>query len=352
MLSRSTVFAALLFASAASFAQAAVPLDRTQAAQALDQLDKALNSYVFPEKADAVRKALKADRETLLAAKDVDAFTAAVSEEMQRVGGDKHLNVTYEPTKIETAAGERPPLWPEPLAKGIAQGLMSVRRLPGNVGYIKLRYLVDTPEAEAMMTNIVAMLKDTDALIIDLRANNGGGAGAGDVLISHLSNTLIPMEELHYRQPDGSWEIEKVVVKPAVGGAAFDGKPIYVLTSSRTFSAAEAMAYVLKAADRATLVGETTRGGANPANAPAQTLGGGFSVFVPNGKVVHPTTKGNWEGVGVAPDVAVPAGEALTTAYTLALKAAKPVITLKGLEDQRAKAMADPKAALIADQEL
>jgi hypothetical protein len=75
-------------------------------------------------------------------------------------------------------------------------------------------------------------------------------------------------------------------------------------------------------------------------------------VFIPNGHVVHPVTHANWEGVGVVPDVPTAPDQALTTAYTLALKAAKPLVATPKSENERAAAMADPRAALLADQAL
>ena len=46
-----------------------------------------------------------------------------------------------------------------------------------------------------------------------------------------------------------------------------------------------------------------------------------FAIFVPTGRAINPITKANWEGVGVEPDVKVPAGEARETARAMALKA-------------------------------
>jgi hypothetical protein len=78
----------------------------------------------------------------------------------------------------------------------------------------------------------------------------------------------------------------------------------------------------------------------------------GFRVFIPNGHVVHPVTHANWEGVGVIPDVQTAPDQALTAAYALALKAAKPAVATPRSEKERAEAMADPRAALVADQAL
>jgi C-terminal processing protease CtpA/Prc len=95
-------------------------------------------------------------------------------------------------------------------------------------------------------------------------------------------------------------------------------KPVYVLTSARTFSGGEECAYDFQTQKRATLVGETTGGGANPGG--PVSLGNGFLAFIPTGRAINPLTKTNWEHVGVKPDVAVPAAEALKTAHVALLK--------------------------------
>ena len=94
---------------------------------------------------------------------------------------------------------------------------------------------------------------------------------------------------------------------------------MYVLTSGRTFSGAEEFAYNLQALKRATIVGETTGGGAHPGG--IVTLPHGLAVFVPTGRAINPITKTNWEGTGVKPDVAVPADTALEKALELARRA-------------------------------
>jgi C-terminal processing protease CtpA/Prc len=195
------------------------------------------------------------------------------------------------------------------------------------------------------------LLKDTDALIIDLRQNGGGGGATDEQMLGHLSKTPIPMARITWRNADGSTVVDQRSPAKPAGGPLYPDKPVFVLIAKRTFSAAEAMAYDLKAAGRATLVGETTGGGANPANRPSP-LSYGFRIFIPNGHVEHPTTHANWEGVGVAPDVSVASAEALTTAYGLALKATKPAVSTPRSDKERADAIADPRAALLADQVL
>ena len=123
---------------------------------------------------------------------------------------------------------------------------------------------------------------------------------------------------------------------PYVPGKKFGDKPVYVLTSKDTFSGGEEFAYNLKTRQRATLIGETTGGGAHPGT--AYRLHPHFDVFIPNGRAVNPITGSNWEGTGVTPDIPINQEQAFTVAYGMALKAvienlgeapSRPVIALK-----------------------
>ena len=95
-------------------------------------------------------------------------------------------------------------------------------------------------------------------------------------------------------------------------GKRFVDKPVFVLTSKATFSAAEGFSYALKNLKRATLIGETTGGGAHPVE--PHRIDDNFFIIVPSGRSISPITKTDWEGTGVEPDVKVPAASALDEA--------------------------------------
>jgi len=103
---------------------------------------------------------------------------------------------------------------------------------------------------------------------------------------------------------------------PDVPGKRLDGKPAFVLTSKQTFSGAEEFTYNLKNLKRATIVGETTGGGAQPVS--GHRIDDHFMIGVPFAKTVNPVSKTNWEGTGIEPDVKVSAADALATAQKLA----------------------------------
>jgi C-terminal processing protease CtpA/Prc len=159
----------------------------------------------------------------------------------------------------------------------------------------------------------LSVVAQGDALIIDLR-NNAGGMETSRLLMGYLLEGGQPLSG-EYNRPANR---HSAGVSPDwVPGRRFgSAKPVFVLTSRKTFSAAEAVAYDLQALKRATIVGETTGGGAHPFE--YRRIHPHFAVDLPEGRSINPITGGNWQDVGVKPDVAVPADQALDVALKLA----------------------------------
>jgi C-terminal processing protease CtpA/Prc len=343
-MNRRIILSVAVATAAALFTSAANAGDLTPAAArgALDALDKGLAGYVDPATGEKARAAVRAGRDRYLQLDDRQAFADAISADLLAATGDLHLKLRVNTTSAQTAA-----LSADDSARLLARsayGLMTVRRLPGNIGYLKLRNFPPGEDGWPTIDAAMLLLKDTDALIIDLRENTGGG-GADERLLGHLSRTPIPMAVIRWREADGSFTTTTRKPSAPESGPLYPDKPVFLLIANRTFSAAEEFAYDLQAAKRATLVGETSRGGANPSNRPVE-LGAGLSAFVPNGLVTHPTTGGNWEGVGIRPDVATPPDQALTEAFARALAVARPTVSTPRSEKELADAKADPRAAL------
>jgi C-terminal processing protease CtpA/Prc len=161
-------------------------------------------------------------------------------------------------------------------------------------------------------------LANTDALIFDLRQNGGGDPEMVALISSYLfGDKPVHLNSLYWRKGDRT---EDFYTKPNLANKKFGDKDIYVLTSSRTFSGAEEFSYNLKNLKRATLIGETTGGGANPGG--MFRLSEHFGVFIPTGRAVSPITKTNWEGTGVEPDIKAPKEQALKIAHLMALNKA------------------------------
>jgi hypothetical protein len=318
---------------------AAAAVARDDISVVLETLNKMLGSYIDAGKVPAARNALKANRDRYLGLTDPQALAKALTTDIGTALGDKHFYVRA-PGAASPTASARDPAARAAAEARIAYGVETVRRLPGNVGYLDLRLFGMTPESAARADAAMDLLSDTEALIIDLRRNGGGGGEAMGALFARLSTTPIPRSVQIWRRDDGGFDRVQPETPERPAQKRY-GKPVYILTSDRTFSAAETFAYDLQAARRATIVGETTRGGANPMNRPLLQLGSGFLAFISNGRSENPITGGTANGAGVRPDLATGADGALEAAYRAAL-AALP----DEAQGERARAKADPAAAL------
>jgi hypothetical protein len=259
-----------------------------------------------------------ASRKAYDAIVDPQALCARITTDVQAWSHDPHFAVFYSPTPVHQH--DRDQATPaekaeeQKRAAGDNYGFARVERLDGNVGYLDLRYFADSDGA-ATASAAMALVGHTDALIVDLRQNGGGGDnGVAAVLWSYLlPGGATQLAELHWK-PDGS--VRSFSTLPSVPGAKYLG-PVYVLMSRETFSAAEGFSYTLQTRKRAVLVGEQTLGGVHPVK--YRPLGTHVGVLIPAGRYVDALTGTDWTG-GVKPDVAVPAAQALTRAHMLALE--------------------------------
>jgi hypothetical protein len=118
-----------------------------------------------------------------------------------------------------------------------------------------------------------------------------------------------------------------------VPGRRLTDQPVYVLTSSRTFSAAEEFTFDLRNLERATVVGDTTGGGGHTVAGYTFAFDGfRIGIRLPYGRAHNPENNEGWEGVGVIPHIAVPADQALEAAHADALRK-----LLETEEDERFK---------------
>jgi hypothetical protein len=298
-------------------------IDAKVRTEVIDNILKNLNeSYVFPDVAKQmetdVRSRLKnSEYESITSAK---AFAKKLTDDLQSVSRDKHLRVRYsykaipvrekkgEPTAEEVKEFEN-------YLKRINYGFEKVERMSGNIGYIDLRGFTDPVSGAETVAAAMNFVNNTDALIFDLRQNGGGDPAMVALICSYLfGDKKVHLNDLYFRPEN---KTEEFWTNPSVLGKKYGDKDIYVLTSNRTFSGAEEFSNNLKVLKRATIIGETTGGGANPGGMFRMTEN--FGVFIPTGRAINPVTKTNWEGTGVKPDIDVPADQALKTAYLLAL---------------------------------
>lgn len=317
--------AAILAISVALVAQAQpmpeppdMPIDAAARKQVIDgALDAMDQAYVFPETAAKVRTTIR-EREAAGEYAKVESareLARKLTDDLQAVTRDKHVRVQYR--RAMPPPGALAPGSPD-FQRAVNYGFEKAERLEGNIGLLELRsFSADGPQMEATAAAAMTFLANTDALIIDLRRNGGGRPEMVALVSSYLFDARTHLNDLYWREGNRT---DQFFTRTDVAGQRFGGtKPVFVLVSKRTFSGAEEFAYNLKALKRATIVGETSGGGANPGG--PRKLGENFAIFVPTGRAINPITKTNWEGVGVEPDVVVPAEQALEKARELAGKA-------------------------------
>ena len=211
---------------------------------------------------------------------------------------------------------EPPPARPHPDPQVLAArncGFEKAEHYSPNIGYLKINWFDDPEYCAATAMAAMNFLADSEALIFDLRENHGGAPQMSALVSSYLFDERTHLEDIYDRRQNST---EQLWTFPYLPGKKFTGKPIFVLTSSRTFSAGEQFSYDVKMLKRATLIGETTGGGAHPMS--PHRIADHFVMRVPFGRFINPVSKTDWERTGVEPDVKVSAAEVLDAAKKLA----------------------------------
>ena len=323
------VTALLVLGTVAVFGQGAnaPAIDAVRKQAVVEEIATLFNrNYIFADTARKVEEALRAR----LKAGDFDKaatapdFARAVAAVILDVSKDRHTGFAYDPGLAEDL--RRLASQSEEEAKKVRErqllesrrdnfGFRKVERLAGNIGYIDFR-VFESP-ADAGPTAVAAMnfLAYCDAIIVDLRQNGGGDPAQIQLISSYLFEEPVHLHDLYARATDRT---ENYWTLPYVPGAKAAKADVYVLTSARTFSGAEEFSYNLQNLKRATIIGETTGGGAHPTN--AMIVQNDYLLRVPFARAINPVSKTNWEGTGVKPDIACPAAEAFDKAYVLAVE--------------------------------
>jgi tetratricopeptide (TPR) repeat protein len=333
MISRSLAIVAALCVLPHVHAQEIQQLSRSDKKAAIERIDSLLiDNYVFEDVArrcaDHLNRRFAAG--TFDSASDLQEFSRELTKELQSISHDKHMRVSVPPQPPDRANAPDPLRDDLRMRRSMAEHNFGVARaevLEGNIGLLDIRSFPPTELSRGTVTAALKVLENVDALIVDLRKNSGGNPDLIRYYCSYFFPAKTHLNSLYWRQGNRT---EEFWTLDSVDGKRRQDLPIFILTSSRTFSGGEEFAYDFKTRKRATLVGETTGGGANP---------GGFfrinswlGIFIPTGRAINPVTKTNWEGTGVEPDIKVAADDALNTCLPLAREKAK---QHEGMEKQR-----------------
>jgi hypothetical protein len=232
-------------------------------------------------------------------------FAALLTTQMRDVSHDMHLEVVYNSAPPRQSTPEEFAHMLDGLRKGNCS-FKKVQILPHNIGYLKLDAFLDPSACGATATAAMTSLNQVDALIFDLRDNRGGTAEMVSLLSSYLFDHPEYMFDPRRVPTPQSWTASPVP------GSKLANKPVFILTSSTTISAAEQFTYDLKMLKRATIVGETTAGGAHAGV--WLRIDDHYGMAIPENRAVNPYSKSDWEATGIQPDIKVPAASALQAA--------------------------------------
>jgi hypothetical protein len=283
-------------------------------------------SFVIPANAKDYAAMLRANAAAGRYDKGTRAELATrMTDDLLAVHKDGHLHVELlKPDGSGGRAGGKPLPPPIQAAKWIAPG----------IAYIRPSVFKSTPEEVAAFKAFMEEHKDGKAIIFDLRNHHGGRLGEMDAMFPYLFAEKTPLVKMEMSRsvfdengsPFGDSStlvLEKgpqmvTTTHYAVPGPATPLRQakVILLTSNATASAAEHFSLAMKSSGRGTLVGEATAG--------ANHFGGGielndhFGVWMPVGRTYDIRTGEDWEGDGVAPDVAVDPKLALVKALEMA----------------------------------
>ncbi len=248
-------------------------------------------------------------------------FAFRLTRDLQEITRDQHLKILYKQTNKTDNQGiiKRELSRDQWLKNLMIENNYSIKEkaiLEGNIGYVSIPLF--GPLRDCADTLIAAMnyVKNTKALIIDLRDCRGSlDENTIPFIFSYFFKDPVHIDNFYTRETN---TLKQFWTYGYVPGSLYVDKPIYVLTSGKTFSGGEAFAYNLQQLKRGVVVGELTRGGANPSE--MQKINANFSITVPYAASISSVSNTNWENTGVKPDIEVKSILALYEANSLALK--------------------------------
>lgn len=175
------------------------------------------------------------------------------------------------------------------------------------IGYLVINSFEDRKiikQFDSLYTNIAT----TKGLIIDVRNNGGGDSDIGDKILASLTDKPFKTEAIKILKfsslsgaGGGSWEATGPgLIQP--NGKHFYDKPVVLLVSARTFSAAEDFTVEFGYMKRGKMIGQAT--GGSTGQPVSFDLPGGGKARVCGKVCIYPDGE-EFVGVGIVPDIVV-----------------------------------------------
>ena len=333
-------------ATAQTAAQTAAAVDGPAVAAEVKGLLNA--QYVLPELrakfAAVLDKGIASGR---YAVADANLLTTRLNEDLASVTPDKHLGVMVDPERSKALASRPPgggaddaPPTPDEIraAERSNHGLTQMQVLPGNVRYLEIEgFQWAGAASERAYDTAMAFLAGGDAVIIDVRRNGGGSPDAVRYAVSHFIAPNKPLMTFFM----GGRGTESTSSLATTRAPRMVGKPLYVLSSKGSGSAAEEFLGHIAGYKLGDVIGERSAGaGFRNEYFP---LPSGMIISISVGRAVLASTGKDWESVGIVPTIATPVDKALDVAKVRAIER-----VAEGAEPERKKQLAAIAAALNA----
>jgi retinol-binding protein 3 len=299
-----------------------------------------LDNYVFADTAISMKNLIQKNLADGLYnnIENPNEFAQKLNKDLRSIYNDAHLSVTFNPQQekslSDTSSNNATENQIQNLQEAKMQnfGFKKVEIISGNIGYVYFdRFYSLTENAKATVESVFTFLKNTDALIIDVRNNGGGNPDMVKYICNFLFDKSTHINDLYERRTN---KTQAYWTEPVKGSEIFSKIPVYVLTNRRTFSGAEEFAYDLQSQHRAKIIGETTGGGAHLVS--PHLIGNGFIGLIPFARAINPVTKNNWEAVGVQPDINIVSDNATDAAvlayYDYKIASLKDTNKIKAIE--------------------
>lgn len=301
--------------------------------------------YVLPERRPALdailAQGLASGRYNV---REPGALAERINADLETAGKDRHLNFGFNPQQAEMLSAAHNKSQPDPGAyqrqvRAANHGVTELKLLPGNIRYLAYDgFHWIGPESAAALDTAMRFLAGGDAVIIDIRRNGGGSPAAVQYLVSHFLPAGRPLVTFHM---NGNPSPDRLAALPELPAGRMVDKPLYVLTSGGSASAAEEFAGHVGGYKLGELVGETTAGAGFRND--LVPIPGGFVLSVSVGRAVLASTGKDWEAVGILPTIRTPVAAALDAAQAHALRRIAAKATPK--ERPKLEALADAVAA-------
>jgi hypothetical protein len=339
------IFIAFFLYTGPAFSQVSVvsfPLNAKDTKRLVDSLAQQISKYyvqkdIAAKMSSYLKKRLKEGHYSNIP--DPHTLAGLLTEDVLSIYHDEHFHVEYNPLLANEISGnidDVPKMVAEKLQLERSKnfGFKKAELLNGNIGYLEISSfsrlnLYSRATADAALK----LLSNASALIIDLRYGVGGSPDMVNYILGKFFKERAHFTDIYIRSENATlpyWTTPDTTV------SELSRIPVYILTSYKTFSAAEGLAYAMQTMKRATIIGEVTRGGAHTVT--YRPLSAGFVTDIPFGKAISPVTKKNWEKTGITPDIKVNSDVALETAeikiFEKAFQTIKDSASIKNLKWQ------------------